>query len=80
MQEKDVNSALDVMRLSLDADGFDLRLGSIEDGVVQVILEARPEACQECLVPEDLMVQIIERAIRDKDTSLRYVQLIKSGF
>jgi len=81
MQQSTVEEALDVLRPGLSSDGFDLRIGSIgDDGAVQVVLEAKPDACLDCLVPEDLMLQIIEQAIRERDESLTGVELLKVGF
>ncbi len=81
MQRSTVEDALDILRPGLSSDGFDLRLDALgDDGAVEVVLEAKPDACLECLVPEDMMVQIIETAIRERDASLRRVQLVKVGF
>jgi Fe-S cluster biogenesis protein NfuA len=81
MEKSTVETALDNVRPALDADGFDLRLGSIgDDGQVGIVLEARPDACLDCLVPDEMLVQIIETAIRDKEPTLRQVTLTKSGF
>jgi hypothetical protein len=81
MQESAIDSALELLRPGLTADGFDLRLGSVDEtGIVQVILEAGPAACQDCLVPEPVIIQILETAIRELDPSLAHVELVKSGF
>lgn len=81
MQKAAVESALEKVRPALDADGFDLKLDSVgDDGAVSVILEARPDACLDCLVPDEMLVTIIESAIRDEDSSLTGVTLTKSGF
>lgn len=81
MTENAINEALEQLRPGLNSDGFDLRLGSVDpSGVVQIILEAKPGACLDCLVPEDLMVRILEDAIRQRDASLDHVELVKSGF
>jgi Fe-S cluster biogenesis protein NfuA len=81
MEKATLESALDNVRPALDADGFDLRLDSVgDDGDVGVVLEARPDACLDCLVPDDMLVQILETAIRDKEPGLRQVTLTKSGF
>lgn len=81
MQESAVETALENVRPALAADGFDLRLDHIAaDGAVGIVLEAKPDACLDCLVPDELLVQIIETAIRDEDPSLDHVVLTKSGF
>jgi Fe-S cluster biogenesis protein NfuA len=81
MENAAVETALDNVRPALDADGFDLRLGSVgPDGAVEVVLEARPDACLDCLVPDEMLVQIIETAIRQQDPGVQRVTLTKSGF
>ena len=75
-----VESALAVLRPGLAADGFDLRVGDVTDGVVQVVLEAKPAACLDCLVPDEMMTQMIADAIRREDPSLDRVDLVKEGF
>jgi hypothetical protein len=82
MQASAVESALDALRPSLTQDGFSLRIGSLEaNGLVKVVVEAGPDACIDCLVPEDLMVQIIEDAIRSQDASeVVRVEIVKEGF
>jgi len=81
MEKAAVETALDNVRPALDADGFDLKLTSVgSDGAVEVVLEARPDACLDCLVPDEMLVQIIEIAIREQDPGLGRVTLTKSGF
>jgi hypothetical protein len=81
IQESIIESALEVLRPSLGEDGFDLLAGPIlADGTVQVVLEAKPGACLDCLVPEDIMIQIIEGAIREREPSFNHIELVKKGF
>jgi Fe-S cluster biogenesis protein NfuA len=71
-----VERALDSLRPGLAVDGFDLRLESIDhDGRVHIVLDATPQACADCLVPEPTMVAILEAAIRDEDPRLGPVTL-----
>jgi Fe-S cluster biogenesis protein NfuA len=80
MQEAVVESALAKVRPARDADGFDLNLRSVTDGAVEVVLAARPDACMDCLVPDEMLVQIIETAIRAEGDGLAGVTLTKEGF
>jgi len=81
MEKAAVETALDNVRPALDADGFDLRLDSLgDDGTVGIVLEARPDACLDCLVPDEMLVQIIETAIREQEPNLSRVTLARSGF
>jgi Fe-S cluster biogenesis protein NfuA len=78
--QQTVESALAVLRPGLAADGFDLRVGDVDGGVVKVVLEAKPAACLDCLVPDEMMTQMIADAIRREDPSLDRVDLVKEGF
>jgi len=79
--EQAVEKALDNVRPALAADGFDLRLGAIEpDNSVRVVLEAKPDACMECLVPDAVLVAILDKAIRDQDPSVGQISVDKVGF
>jgi hypothetical protein len=78
--QQTVESVLAVLRPGLEADGFDLRVGELHEGVVQVVLAAKPAACLDCLVPDDMMTQMIDDAIRREDPSLDRVELVKEGF
>jgi hypothetical protein len=81
MDTSAVEAALDGLRPALGADGFDLRLGAIlPGGDVEVVLEARPGACLDCLVPEDMMVEILQSAIHERDNSFGAVTLVRVGF
>lgn len=78
--QSSVESALAGLRPSLAADGFDLRVGSVDGDVVQVVLEAKPAACLDCLVPDEMLTQLLTDAIRAQDPSLDRVELVKEGF
>jgi hypothetical protein len=81
MQQTAVEDALVSLRPGLAADGFNLKIGSLDaGGAVQIILEARPDACLDCLVPDQMMVLMLADAIRQRDPSLNRVELLKEGF
>lgn len=81
MESTAIETALEKLRPGLVADGFDLRLQTIgDDGSVEIALEAKPDACLECLVPDAILVQVIESAIRDQQGSVEKVILTKLGF
>jgi Fe-S cluster biogenesis protein NfuA len=78
---KEIEEALDDLRPGLDSDGFDLKFDSMEsNGNVRIALEARPGACLECLVPDELLVQMLEMNIRDRLPEVGRVLLEKRGF
>jgi hypothetical protein len=81
VDETIVDSALDVLRPALTSNGFSLRAGKVStDGVVEVILEAGPEACLDCLVPEDVMIGVLDDAIRQQDPGFARVKVVRHGF
>ena len=48
-----IEAALQPIRNSLEVDGFDLKVEGINDGIVSVVVFAGPDACLECLIPEE---------------------------
>lgn len=75
---KQIDEALDSLRPGLDADGFELSLEDVAtDGAVHVGLMFTPDACMECLVPDELMVQMLEEAIRGTYPEMSHVVLKK---
>lgn len=76
-----IEDALEDVRPGLEADGFELTLEAIsEDGVVEVALIATPEACHDCLVPDEILTQIIEGSVARRATDVTSVRLHKRGF
>lgn len=47
---------------ALDADGYDMALDRAGDGSVKVEVSARPDACEDCLVPKEVMATILAKA------------------
>lgn len=57
------------IRTSLEADGYELEVQ--EDGErVGVRVTATPEACEECLVPKELMLTMLEQALEVPGASI----------
>jgi hypothetical protein len=50
----------------LASDGYRLVVG-VDGDVIDVGIEATPEACIECLVPEEIMEQIIRAKLTEAD-------------
>lgn len=69
-----IEAALRPIRRSLQADGFDLKVESVNDGVVSVVVFAGPEACVECLIPEEHFKLRIEDRLKGlvRAVHLRY--------
>jgi len=59
-----IEEALEPIRKSLQADGFDLKVDGLKAGVLSVVILAGPKACTECLVPKDLMQVMIGQSLK----------------
>lgn len=59
-----VEEALSDVRSALRADGYDLRLAD-DGGRIMVEVTAGPAACAECLIPKDVLVTVVRRAVED---------------
>ena len=61
----ELEAVLGPLRPGFDADGFDVTVESVgDDGVVVVRVGHRPDACEECLIPDDMLTQILATALR----------------
>ncbi|MCL5069773.1 MAG: NifU family protein [Actinobacteria bacterium] len=61
MKEK-IEKALETIRPALQADGGDIQLVSVEDGIVKVRLAG---ACSGCQMAQMTMTQGVEQAIKE---------------
>jgi hypothetical protein len=59
-----VSAALTPTRVGLDAAGFDLVILDA-GGKLQIKVSARPEACEECLVPKSLFRRMADDEIQE---------------
>ena len=59
-----VDAALAGLRTGYNADGYDLLVESVEEGVARVRVAARENACEECLVPKAIAVGTIKASLR----------------
>jgi hypothetical protein len=66
-----IGEALQPVRSSLQADGYDLIVNGFEDGVLSLEIQAGPRACAECLVPKELMELIIRQSVKTLAASIR---------
>jgi len=76
-----IEEALRPMRNSLEVDGFDLKVEVVEDGVVSVVVLAGPQACQECLIPQEHFKLRIEDRLKGlaRVVRLHYPEQSKSS-
>jgi hypothetical protein len=59
-----LSAALQPTRTGLDAAGFDLAIAD-SGGKLQLKVIARPEACEDCLVPKSLFRQMASDEVRE---------------
>jgi hypothetical protein len=74
-----IERALQPIRNSLQADGFDLQVEGFENGVVSLIVLAGPEACHDCLLPQEHMQLRLEDRLKGiaRVIRLRYPEIAK---
>jgi hypothetical protein len=61
--------ALGTMQEALALDGY-LLVPTIDEGEVRLSIEAGPEACQDCLAPDSVLVAIAGDALARHDIDL----------
>lgn len=74
-----IKAALESFRQSLHADGANLTIGDLRDGVLQTKLEVG-EGCEggTCVLPRAQLVAIIRATLRDKFPHVASVQMADS--
>ncbi len=65
-------------RPGFQADGMDVAVGTIDSaGEVQIKVLLGPDACIECLIPEDLMADMFKAAMRDVMPNLTRINIVR---
>lgn len=59
-----IEEALQPIRKSLQADGYELVVNNFQEGALSVEIQAGPQACVECLVPKELMELMIQQSVK----------------
>jgi len=59
-----LNNLLSTFRPAMRADGFDLELGSVEPGAVVVRVIHGPDACDDCLMPDDRLAAMLKNTFQ----------------
>jgi len=71
-----LETVLDQFRPGFDADGFDVSVDSVgADGVVIVRIDHRADACEECLIPDDMLGPMLESAMQRVTSAVMQVEL-----
>ena len=59
-----LNDLLGEFRSALQADGFDLEVGTVQPGVVVVRVLHGPDAREDCLTPDDRLGSMLKNAFQ----------------
>jgi Fe-S cluster biogenesis protein NfuA len=60
-----LDTVLEPFRPGFDADGFDISVDAVQgDGTAVVRIHHRPDACEECLIPDDMLSGMLTTALR----------------
>jgi len=71
-----LDSVLEQFRPGFDADGFDIAVDSVQgDGTAVVRIRHRPDACEECLIPDDILGPMLTTAMQRAVPSVQRVDL-----
>jgi Fe-S cluster biogenesis protein NfuA len=80
MMRDTLDAVLNQFRPGFDADGFDIAVDSVgPDGVVIVRIDHRPNACEECLIPDDMLGPMLKSAMRRVVPDIVQVELRHEG-
>ena len=60
----ELEQVLEPFRPGFDADGFDVSIQDVADGIVAVRIVHRANACEECLIPDDMLGPMLTTAFR----------------
>lgn len=60
----------------LAADGYVLRVDDLSGGRLRLVIDAGEDACAECLVPEDVMANIVRSKLTDHSDRITDIELV----
>ena len=80
MSLEKLERALDPLRMGLQADGMDLVYDGVDDGgsTLVVKLVYGPNACIDCLVPDELMESMLLDSAQNEGLAFARVKLLRS--
>lgn len=73
--EKVAVSALAPIESSLTSDGYALRVTELPGNELEVAIDALEGACADCLVPESVMVPMLERILTGSGVAVSGVKV-----
>lgn len=73
----ELEKIIEGFRPGFQADGMDVSVGRVDPaGVIEVKILMGPNACEECLIPENLMADMFKAAMRDVMPALERVEIV----
>lgn len=76
--ERKINGILETMAPTFD-DGISFKLLKVHDGAADVALVVDPTACEECIVPDEILESILLKEIRKQLPMMREVKVTRSS-
>jgi hypothetical protein len=70
-----LREALQPLCQSFATDGYRMTVASLEHGTLTIVIEAREGACEECLVPKEVMGGIVQNTL-PADCGVKAIELI----
>jgi Fe-S cluster biogenesis protein NfuA len=61
----ELEGVLEPFRPGFTADGFEVSVDDLIDGIVVLRVVHKPDACEECLIPDDTLGAIFTKAFRN---------------
>jgi Fe-S cluster biogenesis protein NfuA len=74
-----LESVLDQFRPGFDADGFDVSVQDVVGGVVALRIVHRSDACEECLIADDMLGPMLATAFRNVSPEITDVRIEHVG-
>lgn len=75
-----LDRVIEEFRPGFRADGMDVAIGAVDPtGVVQLKVLLGPDACLECLIPEDMLADMFRAAMRDVMPNLTRVDIVRES-
>jgi len=70
-----LEKALSGVKESLAADGYELAYEQPQEGTINIVIKAGPNACAECLVPKSILEQMILRDLSENGVPYKKVNI-----
>jgi hypothetical protein len=70
-----LEQALSNVKESLAADGYILTASQQEEGIIDIVIEAGPEACPDCLSPKFILESVIGKALTENNVAYKKINI-----